>query len=120
MLLGVIICAVSTSLAATNNYSMPIDGMNAAMDGYIDFLEGPLTIQDKVYYSASVYGSDAYQIANTTNNYVQAGSDKKNLMKRYVYFNHPVNVSGENCGYGGSYGYLNMSCEGTVDIIYSY
>lgn len=112
LLLGVLLIGTSTSLAATNA-TMPIDQLNAMMHGYIDFLEGPLTIADKVYYNGKVSGSDADKIVKREDkNYVQAGTDKKDLTKKVVYYNHPVEVSGAKCGYGGSYGYLNMSCEG--------
>lgn len=120
---GLLLCGTiagtSTALAATS-YDMPIKGLNAKMHGYVDFLEGPLTIADKVYYNGSVYGSDAYLITNRTNNYVQAGTNKKKLIKKYVYYGHSVSASGAKCGYGGSYAYLNMSCEGTTARITSY
>lgn len=115
---GLLLCGVitgaSASLAATS-YDMPISGINAKMHGYIDFVEGPLWITDKVYYNGSVWGKDAYLITNRADdNYVQAGTNKKNLAKKYVYYGHSVSVSKASCGYGGSYAYLNMSCEGTT------
>lgn len=113
---GLLLCGtiagVSTSLAA-RSYDMPISGLNAKMHGYIDFLEGPLTIADKVYYNGSVFGKEAYLITNKEGGYVQAGTNKKDLPKKYVYYGHAISVSGAKCGYGGSYAYLNMSCEGT-------
>lgn len=119
---GLLLCGTiagaSTSLASTS-YDMPIKGLDAKMHGYIDFLEGPLWIADKVYYNGAVSGKEAYLITNNAGGYVQAGTNKKALPKKYVYYGHAVSVSGANCGYGGSYAYLNMSCQGTTKKIRS-
>lgn len=119
---GLLLCGTiagaSTSLAYTS-YNMPVKGLDAKMHGYIDFLDGLLLIQDKVYYNSSVLGKDAYLITNNSGGYVQAGTNKKALPKKYVYYGHAVSVSGVSCGYGGSYAYLNMSCEGTTKKIRS-
>lgn len=116
VLAGLLLCGtiagVSTSMASTS-HDMSIKGLNAKMHGYIDFLEGPLWIADKVYYNGSVSGKEAYLITSNSGGYVQAGTNKKDLKKKYVYYGNAVSVSGANCGYGGSYAYLNMSCEGS-------
>lgn len=122
VLAGLLLCGTiagaSTSMAYTS-HNMPIKGLNAKMHGYIDFLEGPLWIADKVYYNGSVLGKEAYLITNKDGNYVQAGTNKKALTKKYVYYGNPVSVSGADCGYGGTGAYLNMSCEGTTKKIKS-
>lgn len=113
---GLLLCgtiAASSTALAAKSYDMPISGINAKMHGYVDFLEGPLNIADKVYYNSSVYGSDAYMITNRSGNYVQASTDKKKLTKKYVYYGHPISISGAKCGHGGSRAYLDMSCEGS-------
>lgn len=119
---GLLLCGtiagVSTSFAATS-YDMPIKGLNAKMHGYIDFLEGPLTIADKVYYNGSVWGKEADLITKKDNNYVRARTNKKKLDKQYVYYRKSVSISGASCGHGGTCAYLDMSCEGSTATIKS-
>ena len=54
-----------------------------------------------------------HMITNRSGNYVQASTDKKKLTKKYVYYGHPISISGAKCGHGGSRAYLDMSCEGS-------
>lgn len=85
------------------------------LDGYITGVEGPLTITDKIWYNASLSGSDADYVPNPDfagsgdEVYVIPGTDTKTLSKVYLWADDKVVYGNEvSCGYGGSRAILQM------------
>lgn len=92
------------------------------MDGYIDFLEGPNVIKDKIWYHASIYGT--YDMTGIYRNadhgdknccYIIPGTNTKMLSKVFLYKSKTFVTSGDSgvyVGYGGTYGILQMNLMG--------
>lgn len=87
------------------------------VNGYLEFLEGPLTIQDKVYYSVSITGQDISQ-CTVSYDIVVDGEIKVNGVL------DPTNTTDSDTdlkvGYGHEYAQLNLHFNGTTKTIVSY
>lgn len=105
-------CTVALTAAAAEG-TLSDGGLK--LDGYIAGVEGPLTITDKIWYNASLSGSDANYVPNPSFSgsgdkvYVVPGTDTKTLSKVYLWADDKVVYGNEiSCGYGGSKAILEM------------
>lgn len=92
------------------------------MYGYLDFLEGPNVIKDKIWYDANIYGT--YDMTGIMTNasygddnccYVIPGTNKHSLSKQFMYkgkLSVSSGSSGVYIGYGGSNGKMIMNLMG--------
>ena len=82
--------------------------------GFIQFVEGPLTISDKIWYRGQLSGEDVSLIAPGATAkddivYITPGTDKKTLESiRLFWGKEKVAGSKVSCGYGGTKGKLKM------------
>lgn len=87
------------------------------VNGYISFLEGPLTIQDKVYYTASLGGKD---ISKCTVAY-KVIVDNSTITSGVLNPSNPsVSASDVKVGYGHEYAKLQFDFNGTTKTLTSY
>lgn len=109
------------SAFAANSGVVSSTNIDVSIDGYVEFLEGPLLFEDKVFYTALLSGSDIDLVYNSTDTrcYVQPKTDKKTLAIQYLNSNRQsvINSNGTKCGHGGSYAKLLMSAAGTTSTI---
>ena len=126
MLICVFTCIMSIStLIASANTTKVINTANNTlhMEGYIDFLEGPNVIKDKIWYHGSIYGT--YDLTGIMTNgtygdnnccYVRPGTNSDMLSRVYLYKSKTFVTSGNSgiyTGYGGTKGVLEMNLMGT-------
>lgn len=108
------VMAMAASVSKSYDYG---NGINAKVHGYVDFLEGPLTIEDRVYYNAGIAGSQsskctvAYSII-VDNKTKSSGTLDKNKSS--------VSVSGMKVGYGHEYAILRLKFSGKTKNLTSY
>ena len=115
---------VTLYVQAANQADVSHPIINCKVHGFIQFVEGPLTISDKIWYSGTLSGSDRYLIVPATTAkdaiaYITPGTDKKHCQVldygREIITNYEV-----PCGYGGTKGKLKIYCGGNSRTIYSY
>ena len=121
ILFGNLICVQASNQADVNH---PI--IDCKVHGFIQFVEGPLTISDKIWYSGVLSGADTYLIVPSTTAkdaiaYITPGTDKKTLDSvRLWYGKESCTKYQVSCGYGGTKGKLKIYCGGNSRTIYSY
>ena len=97
--------------------------IDVKLHGYIDFVEGPLWITDKIWYNGLLYGTDidimVSRSADTKATLIP-GTDKSSKQKITLHQGKRT-ASGDkvSCGRGGSYGKLKMNCGGKTKTITS-
>ena len=67
---GVLTCATLSggiSVLAANAYDLKVAGADITLHGFIEFVEGPLWVKDKVYYNGALRGRDASLIVDGSN-----------------------------------------------------
>lgn len=109
----VAICAMTVPVfAGSNNKSVKSSTYNAYATEYVGFVEGPLTITDKVSYTFSLEGAQNSKISMT----YRAGTPSKRVAEGTLNSTYGTSVSGTNvsAGYGNSYGYAAMDFEGST------
>lgn len=125
-IVGTALCAAlltTISAAASTSTVIKAKGINVTLDGYIDFLEGPLLYQDLVWYQGWLFGSDRSLVVDKgdTSVYITPGTNKKTLSPFYLNSSVTYVVRNEvKCGMGGSYGKLFMKCADVSDTIIAY
>lgn len=116
--LCMIFASAGSVVASTHDY-LDSNKYFLTLSAYISGLEGPLLYQDKVWYTASLTGSDAQLIldpklagVNPENMvFIEPGTDKETL--KFVYLYDACRLvsgpdDGEKCGYGGKEARLRM------------
>lgn len=98
--------------AGSNNKNVKFSAYNAYGAEFISFVQGPLTISDKVSYTFSITGQDASKCAMT----YRAGTPTRMVASGILNNIYGYSVSGTNvnAGYGNSYGFATMDIEGTT------
>ncbi len=121
------ICAISALAYSERTINAANNTLH--LYGYLDFLEGPLTIKDKVWYNANIYGT--YDMTGIMTNashgdnqccYVMPGTDNVTLNKEFMYDTKRSVTSGTNgvyVGYGGTQGKMIMNAMGTKSTLYA-
>lgn len=117
--LCMIFASVGTVVASTTDYLDSPDHY-LTLSAYISGLEGPLWYEDKVWYTASLTGSDVYLTVPPSSAgmqteylvFVQPGTDKKTLDPVYLWYGHQLignsDTNGAACGFGGKEARLYM------------
>lgn len=125
MVLCVIILINVFSVYAANSATVWHKDIDCKVYGFIEFVEGPLTISDKIWYNGVLSGTDSYLIvpgakAKDAIAYITPGTDKSTLGSiRLSYGAASVKGIQVPCGYGGTKGKLTLYCGGTTRTIYS-
>lgn len=107
-----VLCSNLSVLAGSNSTSKKFSGYNAYGTEFVAFVEGPLTIADKVSYTFSLVGTDAEYL----NMPYKAGTPAKIVVSNTlgvgtnIYQASGTNVS---AGYGNTYGFASMTIDGT-------
>ena len=107
--------AAATGIVHSNN-------LYVSIDGYVDFLEGKLLYQDRVYYVASLSGRDMGMVGKRADSacYVQPYVEKK-VIGKAVHLNQHIrlvsNTKGIKAGYGHEYARLKMMAAKTSKVI---
>lgn len=117
MILIVMVLAISTAFAASvaNSCTINAKNINVSLYGYIDFLEGKFTFQDKIWYHAQLSGSDMGLVYNARSGeysvYIIPGTDDDRMAMIYLDESKNCIPSTEvKTGYGGKKGILEMKC----------
>lgn len=121
-------CALSvafTAFAATNEGE--VEKNEVILSGYVSGVDWPLIMQDKIYYTASMYGSNAEYIgidtlsSDNTKVFIRPYSDKKDLGKMYLWADRRriSGTDGASCGSGVKKVYLEMSNQGKTRLLES-
>ncbi|MBQ4521354.1 MAG: hypothetical protein IJA10_00160 [Lachnospiraceae bacterium] len=128
MIMSTLVGGASVFASASKRISSKYSDVN--LYGYIDFVEGPYWITDKVWYSASISGVDVSSIPHSSDPsensggkmvYVIPGTDENSLNPVYLDDCHRMRSGSKiSCGYGGSYGKLAMFCVDTTETVKSY
>ena len=98
---------------------------NLFLYDYIDFVEGPLIIQDTYYYRGVLSGSDKQfyptKSSATGKIYITVYDDEGSSIKTVVLYNGYYSVtSSVKYGWGSNYGKLYMKCENVSKSIKQY
>ena len=115
------ILAGGTSAFASGYKTISSTSSDVNLTGYIDYLEGPFTIKDKIWYTGTLWGSDA-SACTGSDIYITPGTDKQTLPSKILTGTKTrVSGNGVKCGNGGSYGMLKMRCveKSTICTLYS-
>lgn len=122
MIMSTLVGGASVFASASKRISSKYSDVN--LYGYIDFVEGPYWITDKVWYSASISGVDVSSISQSSDSkivYVIPGTDKNSLNPVYLDDCQRMRSGSKiSCGYGGSYGKLGMFCVDTTGTVESH
>ena len=108
----------SIAFAGSNNGTVNFTAWNASASQFVSFTEGPLTFQDKVCYTFTLYGSEKQKVslqyrAGTPSSMVAEGV----LSSVYGYSTSGTDVG---AGYGNTYSYAEMDIEGVTHRIQAY
>lgn len=97
-------------LAGSNNKVVYFDAYNAFGSEYVAFVEGPLTITDKLSYTFTLSGTEKGKAALT---YVAGANNNGDMVSGILNSTKGYSVSATNvsCGYGNTYGYADMNIE---------
>lgn len=106
--------AMAASAEKTWDYGSNI---NATVHGYIDFLEGPLTIEDKVYYNAAIIGTEKSKCTVAYSVIVDNSVKSQGVLDKNKY---SVLVTDLKVGYGHEYATLKVQFNGKTKTITSY
>lgn len=107
----------SITAMAASVYKTYVYNSTSSIAAYIDFLEGPLTIADKVYYSVDLTGSD---ISRCTVAY-SVIVDNSQVASGVLNSSNPrVSESGLSVGYGHEYAKLQLDFNGKTKILTSF
>ncbi len=123
---GVLLFGGTLYVQAANQADVSHPIINCKVHGFIQFVEGPLIISDKIWYSGTLSGSDRYLIVPATTAkdaiaYITPGTDKKTLSSIRLWYGREIITNYEvPCGYGGTKGKLKIYCGGNSRTIYSY
>lgn len=110
VMLATLVMGVSISLlpvyassAVSKNFPYG-NNINAYLHAYVDFLEGPLWVTDKVWCNISLNGTEA----GCTRATYKLATDKKVIKAKGVlsYENEKDSYTKKSAGYGGSYAYV--------------
>lgn len=105
-----------TSVLAYTSAAIKHPHIDVNLNGYIDFLDGPLLLPDKIWYYGLLSGSDITVMANRSSDTratITPGTNKKTLSTITLFDGRKrVSMDDISCGIGGSYGQLQMICGG--------
>lgn len=104
------ICGSITVLAASNSTTYDFKNAEVKVSQSVSFVYGPLTLQDKYWGNASIYGKDSDAASVKV---VGGVSDNKLIDTTLSVTKKSVSVSEKKCGYGHQYGYICTTFEGT-------
>lgn len=106
-----LLCSNLSVLAGSNSMSKKFSDYNAYGTEFVAFVEGPMTITDKVSYTFSLVGEDSeYQ-----NMPYKAGTPSTLVVNGVLGVeSHRYSAEGTNvsAGYGNAYGYASMTIDG--------
>lgn len=109
-------CGSITALAAAKSNTYKYNSTSNVY-GYIDFLEGPLTIEDRVYYTASIGGSDISKCTVAYKVIVDNSIKVSGVLKKS---NPTASESGLKVGHGHEYAKLQLDFNGNTKVLTSY
>lgn len=108
------VVAMAASVSNTYNYGKNID---ATVHGYIDFLEGPLTIEDKVYYNAAIIGTEKSKCTVAYSIIVDNSIKSQGVLDKNKY---NVSVTDLKVGYDHEYATLKLQFNGKTKTMTSF
>ncbi len=99
--------------SATGSYKT-VNG-NVNIETSVSFVEGPLTLQDKYWGYASISGQDV----DAASVKVKGWTENETLINNIIlnYNRKTVQVNGEKCGYGQTWGKLSVTYDGITKTI---
>ena len=112
-MMAIALCAMTVPVfAGSNNKSVKSAKYNAYSTEYVGFVEGPLTISDKVSYTFTLSGKQNNKLSMT----YRAGTPNKRVAEGVLNATYGTSVSGTNvsAGSGNTYGYAAMDFEGST------
>ena len=112
-MMAIALCAMTVPVfAGSNNKSVKSAKYNAYATEYVGFVEGPLTISDKVSYTFTLSGKQNNKLSMT----YRAGTPNKRVAEGVLNATYGTSVSGTNvcAGSGITFGYAAMDFEGST------
>lgn len=108
------VVAMAAAKSQTYSYGNKI---NASVHGFISFVEGPLVIQDKVYYNAAITGAQRAKCTAGYSVIVDNSIVAQGDLDKHCY---SVSVSDKPVGYGHEYAKLQLKFSGKTKTLTSF